>query len=760
MASEAELRYVVRVQDRELRELKKQLADTGREAGSSLPKGVDRGSKSLDKLNRAANVAGAALLGGLLIGAKKSADAASDLGEQINKTDVVFGRQAPGILAWSKTTASALGLSRRASLEATGTFGNMLKPMGLVPKVAAGMSRNLVTLGADLASFNNANPEEVLDALRAGLAGETEPLRRFGIFLSAARVEAEAMRLGLVKNVKNMDEVRAATTRLELAQSAYNQAVKEYGPNSDQAKRALLTVNAAENKLAEATKGSKGEVSAAAKAQATYQLIMKDSADAQGDFARTSDSMANKQRIARARLEDTAAAFGDELVPIMTDALGVGLDLLDWTESHRTETKLLVGGILGLIAAVKLYVIASKAYVAATTAGTLTNRILNGVLRAQRVLLMTSIIGALVLVGIALFTLWKKSETFRNIVKGAISGVKKAFDTLVDAGIWLRDQTVAVWDKIKGVVLFVVDSALRAFDMYLGGIEGLLHVLGKMPGPFGAPFRAAENAVEGARAKVRQLRGAVAALKSRKIDVTVGWSFRAAQAKGSREGQLPSGGDISHADIVGHVNRTFDRGIVRSINSTPNALDSLFGGPPRRDLDSRLWQEAGLAAAMGLTVGSTHRPGSRVRGSGALSDHSFYPSKAMDVFGSSARMREYALAVAGSPGVDTVIYSALGRGRGLWRGAWGPITSQATYDDHFSHVHVDTFDRGGWLAPRSVTLAINRTNQWEPVGPPGAGGGISEYHFHFPNYVGDRRELAAAVRDAFEEFERRNGRRP
>jgi hypothetical protein len=52
-------------------------------------------------------------------------------------------------------------------------------------------------------------------------------------------------------------------------------------------------------------------------------------------------------------------------------------------------------------------------------------------------------------------------------------------------------------------------------------------------------------------------------------------------------------------------------------------------------------------------------------------------------------MRRYARAVAGKPGVETVIYS----GVGLWfaGSGWGEIEAEVTYRDHLDHVHVDTF---------------------------------------------------------------------
>jgi hypothetical protein len=91
---------------------------------------------------------------------------------------------------------------------------------------------------------------------------------------------------------------------------------------------------------------------------------------------------------------------------------------------------------------------------------------------------------------------------------------------------------------------------------------------------------------------------------------------------------------------------------------------------------------------MGLTLWSAHRPGSNLPG-GGRSDHSFYPSKAIDVAGSARNMRRYARAVAGMPGVDIVIYSPVG----MWQAGvgWSAIHSSTTRRDHYDHVHVDTF---------------------------------------------------------------------
>lgn len=239
---------------------------------SSLQRAFGQAGKASNTLgSRMAKVAkiavatGAVLGVGVAVGAKKAIDAASDLGEQLSKTGVVFGKSSRDVHKWSESLASSFGLSQRAALEAAGTYGNMLVPMGFSRKEAAGMSKQFVELAADMASFNNAAPTETLDALRAGLAGETEPLRRFGVFLNDARIKSEAASMGF--------------------------------------------------------KLVKGQLDPMAKAAATAAIIMKDTADTQGDFGRTSGSLANQQRILKAELENAAAAIGQALLPAATRML-------------------------------------------------------------------------------------------------------------------------------------------------------------------------------------------------------------------------------------------------------------------------------------------------------------------------------------------------------------------------------------------------------------------------------------------------------
>jgi hypothetical protein len=283
------------------------IGDTAVSAGRRASRGLDAIGRGLHGIRGMAPGIGAGLAtvtaaaaGGFYAlgrGSKFAVDAAVDLGEQISKNTVVFRGSEREVLAWSKGTAASLGIARSEALEAAGVFGNMLVPMGLARGRAADMSRRMVGLAADLASFNNADPSETLEALRSGLAGETEPLRRFGVFLNDARVRQEAVRLGVAKSTK--------------------------------------------------------DVSAAAKAQATYSLILKDTKDAQGDFSRTSSSLANRQRQLKALWKDMAAGAGRLALPALQKLSGAAATFLGQIQSGKGAGGRFASKVRGVASAAK-----------------------------------------------------------------------------------------------------------------------------------------------------------------------------------------------------------------------------------------------------------------------------------------------------------------------------------------------------------------------------------------------------------------------
>ena len=191
---------------------------------------------------------------------KDSIQAASDLNESITKTQVIFGDASKEIVAFSKTTAKSLGISQKQALDAASTFATFGKAAGLTGKNLTSFSTDLTKLSSDFASFFNTNPEDAIQAIGAALRGESEPIRRYGVLLNDATLKAEAMKMGLYNGTGALDQQ--------------------------------------------------------ARVLAAYQVILNQTKDAQGDFARTSDGLANQQRILSASIENAKASLGEAFLPI------------------------------------------------------------------------------------------------------------------------------------------------------------------------------------------------------------------------------------------------------------------------------------------------------------------------------------------------------------------------------------------------------------------------------------------------------------
>lgn len=317
--------------------LRAQATKAGDEVGRSLGDSVRKASSGLgSSLLRGGAALGGGALAGLAIG-KDLFESFSDLNEAANKAQVVFGGAFGRIQAMADGAAKAMGLSKMAALDAAGTFGGLFVAMGIGQEKSADMSLGILQLASDLASFNNVPVEDALMAIRSGLTGEIEPMRRFGVNLTQASIEAEAYRIGLVK--ANVDTVKLRKAQLDVTESQRNltEVTKKYGPRSIEAAQAANKVAKAQQDVEKAMAGSNIELTAAQKAQASYSLIMQQTTVAQGDFARTSDGAANKQRVLAAELENTKARLGEALAPLANAALSTlttGLDAFNnwWTE--------------------------------------------------------------------------------------------------------------------------------------------------------------------------------------------------------------------------------------------------------------------------------------------------------------------------------------------------------------------------------------------------------------------------------------------
>ncbi len=245
--------------------------DTKIDAGS-FQKGLNNLSKTAETGLQGVGVMlgtlGAAAVAGVIAGARAyvdgAIDVASDLKEVQNVVDVTFKESSGAVNQWAKDAKNAYGMSELKAKQYTSTMGAMLKSMQLSMDQVLSMSMGVAGLTGDMASFYNLKHEDAFEKIKSGIAGETEGLKSLGINMSVANLEAYALSKGITKNFNSMNQGEQATLR--------------------------------------------------------YNYLMQVTADAQGDFARTSDGYANQQRILATTQEELAAAIGEMFLPVALEA--------------------------------------------------------------------------------------------------------------------------------------------------------------------------------------------------------------------------------------------------------------------------------------------------------------------------------------------------------------------------------------------------------------------------------------------------------
>lgn len=192
-----------------------------------------------------------------------SVDIASDLNESVNAVSVAYGEISDEILALGQNSARTFGLSKRELNQYAVQFSAFSKTIAGDGGDVAGTFESILGRATDFASVMNVDVADALGLFQSGLAGETEPLRRYGIDLSAATVEAYAYANGIAAQGEELTEAQ--------------------------------------------------------KQQARYGALLAQTAQVQGDFANTSDELANKNRINAATWDDLQAKLGTAFLPVASE---------------------------------------------------------------------------------------------------------------------------------------------------------------------------------------------------------------------------------------------------------------------------------------------------------------------------------------------------------------------------------------------------------------------------------------------------------
>ena len=398
-------------------------------ASAALDQLEDHTNKSTDAFSRLAKAIGLVMIARKALDTIKTGiDYASDLAEVQNVVDVTFGSATEAINSWSKECLAAYGMNEVSAKRYAGTIGAMLKSSGLAGDAIVDMSKDMVGLAGDMASFYNLDLETAFEKIRSGISGETEPLKQLGINMSVANLEAYALSQGIT--------------------TAYN------------------------------------EMSQAEQVMLRYNYLMSATADAQGDFARTQDSYANQTRLLSESWLEFTGIMAEQLLPVLTT-------IVSWLNNivaFLTENADMVSAVLvGLATTVGILAVAWVVHAAAQWLAVAANQALIVSLLSNPILWIALIIGVLV----AAMYRWIQSiggvKNAWEICKLALivgwNAVKLAFFTGVYWVVDLVDKLKLCWQK-AGVAIanFMGDMKVSVLTLLQNMINGAIDIINKFIG--------------------------------------------------------------------------------------------------------------------------------------------------------------------------------------------------------------------------------------------------------------------------------------
>lgn len=202
---------------------------------------------------------------------------ASEYTETLNLFAVSMGQYAEEAYNYAQKVSEVMGIDPAEWMQNQSVLNTIISGFGVAGDKAAFMSKNLTQLTYDLQSYYGealgTTTAQMSQKVQSAIAGELEPLRRLGYDLSVARLQEEALSLGITKRV-----------------SAMNQAEKS---------------------------------------QLRYYAVMTQVTEVQGDMGRTLEQPANMLRVLRAQIERCARAIGNLFIPILTKVLPIAIAVAD-----------------------------------------------------------------------------------------------------------------------------------------------------------------------------------------------------------------------------------------------------------------------------------------------------------------------------------------------------------------------------------------------------------------------------------------------
>lgn len=381
---------------------------------SKASKGTDAAASTyqkfgagLDKMVPAALGVSAAIVGIAAV----SVQSASRTQQAMGALDSVFGKNSAVVKGWAADAADSAGLSEAAYAELASGIGAQLNNLGLSQEDALAGTKNLITVGADLAATFGGSTQQAVEALGSALRGEADPAERYGLSLSQTAVNAKLAEDGM----------------------------------SDLTGTALKT----------------------AKTQAILALATEQAGGALGQFDREANTAAGAAERASANFENAKSALGTSLLPVVAAVTAKLAEMAKWVQQNSTLVMVIVG-VIGAFAAVIITLsVAMKVATAVQWA-------LNAALAANPIGLVVIAVIAVIAAIVLLWTNVEGFRNFFIGVWKAISGaavaawnwvvgvIKNVFGVIMALGRAYVGAYVAAFKAVAAVAVTVWNAIVKA----------------------------------------------------------------------------------------------------------------------------------------------------------------------------------------------------------------------------------------------------------------------------------------------------------
>ena len=373
---------------------------SGRDLAGMLDSMRDAAGRAAGKIGEFAQkhqVQAGIIAGGIGALGKNMADYASEAEQSYGAVESIFAGHADQIVAKSQEAAHQVGLSGREYRELASTTGAMLKNMGMPMDEVSGKTQDLVALGADLAATFGGPTKDAVDAIGSLLRGEADPIERYGVSIKKADVNARLAAKGL--------------------------------------------------------SGLEGEALKQAEAQELLAMLTEQTADAQGQFARETDTAAHKQQVATAAIDDAREKIGTLLLPVMAEAMEKAAQVAEVVADHPRLFAAIAGAIAGLAGSVVVIAQVTKAVEGLSVAFKILGPALTGPW-GPLIAALTAVVGALTWFFTQTETGQRLWAQFTEFFQGAF---QSASDAVIGAFSWL----IVKWNEAQQV-WEVASAAMRA----------------------------------------------------------------------------------------------------------------------------------------------------------------------------------------------------------------------------------------------------------------------------------------------------------